>query len=408
MGRLLLCLFLTVPAIAAARTYGPRPYVVVTTGKQWPIPGGRLIAEWMRVAVFDRLRDEFDAEIVSNSWNCYADGAKEWDCATELDDQYITDLADDLGSLPGGRPIILVGHSYGADSQLRAVAGSWHADNAPVRVPIFALATIDPTSTAGWRLIGTGFHFRLPPGLRLFYNRWQRNAPVPWNFGDDGRMSPGCDALVCDETEQAYRRNADGSYYDPDAVCGFERSGWTLVWRCWPERSTHHSLVEDGLVQAQLYAQLADRLARRRVATLTSRYNGKLLCAEGGGGPGTTIEANRSAALGWEHFGLIDLNEGALESGDRVRLASYEGYFARLDEQNRLRADLVHADDRASFQVIRVSPSRPTAEIFPGDVVRLVAPNGLYLLTATDGSVRGWNGLAILGQWDFTIGGKLR
>jgi hypothetical protein len=221
-------------------------------------------------------------------------------------------------------------------------------------------------------------------------------------------MSPGCTAQVCDESEHPYRKKSEGSYANPEAVCGFEWSGWSLVWRCWPERSTHHSLVEDAQVQAQLWSRLSERLEKRRVATLTSKYNGKLLSAGSGGGAGTTVDANRTAALGWEHFGLFDVNEGALESGDEVRLASFEGYFARLDEQNRLRADVVHADGRTGFRVLRVSPSRPTPEIFPGDVVRLVAPNGLTLLTNGDGSVRGWNGLAILGQWDFVIGGKLR
>jgi hypothetical protein len=395
------CLFLLIPTVVEARTYGPRPYVIVTTGKQWPLPGGRLIEDWMRAGVFDPLRRDFDAEVISNSWNCYPDGSREEDCAP-IDDGFIRDLADDLNSLPAGRPIILVGHSYGADSLLRGVAGSSWSFAPPVTAPIFALATIDPTSTAGVRVISTGFHVGLPSGLGLFFNRWQRNSPVPWNYGDEGRLSPGCTAQICDEAEHAYRRNADGGA--AGQTCGLSWTGWGFEWRCWPERSTHHTLVEDAQVQAQLLARLSERLERRRVLTLRSRWNGRFACAEGGGGG--VVDASRDQAFQWEHFGLSDLNDGALESGDRIQLASHEGYFLRLDDTGRLRADLARADDRATFRIWRVSPARPTPEIFPGDVVRLQGAS--YVLTATDGTLRGWNGLAILGQWDFVVGGKLR
>ncbi len=56
--------------------------------------------------------------------------------------------------------------------------------------------------------------------------------------------------------------------------------------------------------------------------------NGMYLVAEGGGGAGSTVNANRDGAAQWETFTIHKMNgTGAITSGDSVAFQSYYGFW---------------------------------------------------------------------------------
>ena len=238
----------------------PRPFVVMARGHQPTNPGNFEPLGMQPLRNF--LANEINAEILSVTWNCFEHGAAQADCP-DNDAQFLQDLGNHVNGLPPDRPVILIGHSFGADSLLKAVHGAVGI-NPTVNRRVAALITIDPVGQGGWRHTASNFYRPAPSTMGLFFNRWQRNFPWPVNFLDDGAITP-CNAAACSQSEQKFQRDSNGiiiqdPYYFPIPDC----PPWIPRPLCPPppppilinRLSTHGLLVDDGFINQQIIDHL--------------------------------------------------------------------------------------------------------------------------------------------------------
>ena len=107
--------------------------------------------------------------------------------------------------------------------------------------------------------------------------------------------------------------------------------------------------------------------------TAFQSIGGYFVVAEGGGGG--VVNANRGAIGAWETFTLIDLNGGALESGDLVNIQTVGGYFVVAEGGG---GDVVNANRTAAFtwETFRIERVNGGGTIGSGDAISLQAHNG--------------------------------
>jgi hypothetical protein len=107
--------------------------------------------------------------------------------------------------------------------------------------------------------------------------------------------------------------------------------------------------------------------------TAFQSIGGLFVVAEGGGGG--VVNANRAAIGPWETFTLIDLNGGALESGDLVNIQTIAGYFVVAEGGG---GDVVNANRTAAFawETFRIERVDGGGTISSGDTISLQAYNG--------------------------------
>jgi hypothetical protein len=341
-----------------------RPYVVFVRGFQ-PPPGGDSFAPLGMQPVRDYLAD-YDAEIRSVTWNCFVDGAAQNTCGPLNDAQFLQDLGNAVNALPLERPVILIGHSFGGDSLLKAVNGAQGITN-KINRPITALITLDPVGFGGQRLTVNGFYNPVPSRVGSFFNRWQRNDTPPLNFGDSGFIS--CSAGACSQSEQAMQRSCSGAtltdvYQPPKAPCP---SG-VPPWLCpgappaitIDRKSTHGSLVDDAFINRQIIEQLHALLSPRSAAvTFFNRKLGRFVVAEGGGGGPVLV--NRTAAGPWETFNATDLNGGVWNTADPVNLESSNGRFVSAQPDGSVVADRSQAFEWEDFKVLKAAGGTMTS-----------------------------------------------
>ena len=137
--------------------------------------------------------------------------------------------------------------------------------------------------------------------------------------------------------------------------------------------------------------------------TFQTTMSGQFLCAENGGGG--AVSADRGAAQGWETFGLVDQNGGALQSGDLVFLQTSSGQYLMAQDGGggALVASSPNQLDWESFRVVKQGGS---GAIQGGDVVGLQTKVSGKWISATNGggSTVNANGAA-LSTWEaFRIG----
>lgn len=94
------------------------------------------------------------------------------------DRRLVSELVELINQLPSGHKLILIGHSFGADSLLKVAE--------QVTRSIDLLAVIDPV--AAYALRRTVVRRPVPPRVRYFWNRWQQRAPWPLDFLRSGRI----------------------------------------------------------------------------------------------------------------------------------------------------------------------------------------------------------------------------
>jgi hypothetical protein len=107
--------------------------------------------------------------------------------------------------------------------------------------------------------------------------------------------------------------------------------------------------------------------------TAFQTVNGYFVVAEGGGGG--VVNADRGSIGAWETFTVVDLNGGALESGDLVNIQSVGGYFVVAENGG---GDVVNANRTAaqSWETFRIERVFGGGTIGSGDVISLQAYNG--------------------------------
>ncbi len=134
---------------------------------------------------------------------------------------------------------------------------------------------------------------------------------------------------------------------------------------------------------------------------------GHFVVAEDGGG--SVLNANRSAIGLWETFTIIDLNGGALESGDLIHIQSVFGYFVVAESGG---GDVVNANRTAAleWETFRIEKIGGSGVIGSGDAISLQAYNGWSCcggsyVVAEDGGGREVNANrdAVAGWETFTI-----
>jgi hypothetical protein len=177
-----------------------QPFVVFVDGS------GDCCAKLMQ-HVEQRVRFELGAEVWHTSYANFRNGSKT--AKIGAFDRFLSTDSDIAFSREGveyinhvlsyNRPLILIGHSFGGDSVLKLLAG--------IRRQIQLVAVIDPVAWGG-RRVG----YSVPPSVDVFFNRWQENAPFPFNFTSSGRAD--CRAVNgCIQDSQNIARRADHSPY---------------------------------------------------------------------------------------------------------------------------------------------------------------------------------------------------
>jgi hypothetical protein len=123
--------------------------------------------------------------------------------------------------------------------------------------------------------------------------------------------------------------------------------------------------------------------------------------AEKGGGSATYVDG--FAAGPWETFTLVDINGNSLESGDRVRLQTHNGYFlvAELGGGNTVNANRLAPGPWEEFTIIKVNGG---GSIQNGDQIALRTVNNYYVVAeGGGGGILNANRTAI-GAWEtFTV-----
>ena len=110
--------------------------------------------------------------------------------------------------------------------------------------------------------------------------------------------------------------------------------------------------------------------------------NGQFLTAVyGGGGP---VLANRDAPHAWEHFELMDLNGGCVESGDAVAFRTFDDFYLSAQPVGgaALEAMARSVGPRETFTVHRRAGQ---SEVRSGDFIALEAPDGHYVVAVQGG-----------------------
>ena len=128
---------------------------------------------------------------------------------------------------------------------------------------------------------------------------------------------------------------------------------------------------------------------------------GHFAVAEGGGG--REVLANRTAIGPWERFTLVDLNDGALNSGDFVYLRADNSHYVVAENGGN---GVVNANRTvpAQWETFRIWKLNGSGTIFGGDSVALQSYYGYYVVAENGGgSVVNANRTAV-GAWEtFTL-----
>jgi pimeloyl-ACP methyl ester carboxylesterase len=237
----------------------PRPYVVFVNGQE-------NCCAWGMTALQDRLANELNAEIRYVPYSNFRDGGQsgggnqfDW---SSVDTQFLEDGADFINNqLDRNRPLILIGHSFGADSILSLIPR--------INRRIQLVAVIDPVAAGGLRQTIVQ-NRSIPSTVDYFFNRWQENYPWPVDFERSGQIF-SCEASSqgrrnCDEDSQNIARNADFSpitrecRWDEAITCPGSslfppRTGRVQV------RVSHQDLPRDAYLQQTLGERISEVLA---------------------------------------------------------------------------------------------------------------------------------------------------
>jgi hypothetical protein len=126
-------------------------------------------------------------------------------------------------------------------------------------------------------------------------------------------------------------------------------------------------------------AAWADSPAASQVASEVAlqSYNGNYLASEGGGG--ADVNANRTWVREWETFSVVDINGGALYSGEAVNLRTWDGHYlcAEGGGGGDLNATRTVPREWETFTVQKVNGGGP---IGFGDQVTFRTYNGHYVV----------------------------
>lgn len=177
-------------------------------------------------------------------------------------DRYVRTGREYLQGLPTGTNIYMIGHSWGADSSYRLV-NAYDGLNVNFRL----LALIDTVGPGPSR--SNHVSWRIPSKVDYFFNRWQKNFAWPIDFKKSGEFS-NCQAKTCDQSENNFSRNPDGSNVYEKCQCPGEFCSTGVSWSspCGKKmkRVSHEGIAEDGFIETQLIS-IIERLQSENTCT---------------------------------------------------------------------------------------------------------------------------------------------
>ncbi|HYH97898.1 S8 family serine peptidase [Hyalangium sp.] len=130
-------------------------------------------------------------------------------------------------------------------------------------------------------------------------------------------------------------------------------------------------------------------------------YTGHYVVAEGSGGGG--VNANRTAIGPWESFTLVDLNDGALNTGDTVYLRADSSHYVVAEGGGN---GVVNANRTVSAQweTFRIWKLNGSGTIFSGDSVALQSYTGHWVVAEGGGGSAVNANRTAIGPWEsFTL-----
>ncbi len=110
------------------------------------------------------------------------------------DSQFIDEVSAFVNALPKDRKVILIGHSFGADSIMEVAPKLKHR--------VMFLGAIDAVGSGGQRSLNR--KRKVPQNVESFYNRWQDNGLFPFDFGSSGKFKNCRASIQCDQKEARY------------------------------------------------------------------------------------------------------------------------------------------------------------------------------------------------------------
>ncbi len=185
----------------------------------------------------------------------------------------------------------------------------------------------------------------------------------------------------------------DGVSLGPvDVVLGSTLGNWRLqpLGTCTlaPGRHDLKLVFDSGDMSVDwVFSRKASSTGQACGCTRFKSINGPYLTAGNGGG--STLLANATTSGPFESFTLIDQNGGALVSGDKVSLLTWDGlYYLRPDStgSRRVRATSTQVTAVEQFTIIRIAGAGPISN---GDSVALKASHGQYVCAEEGGGGTG-------------------
>ena len=109
------------------------------------------------------------------------------------DSQFIEEVSAFVNALPKDRKVILIGHSFGADSIMEVAPKLQHS--------ILFLGAIDAVGSAGQRSINR--KRKVSANVEYFFNRWQNDNVFPFDYRKSGSFKNCSASLKCDQRESS-------------------------------------------------------------------------------------------------------------------------------------------------------------------------------------------------------------
>lgn len=109
------------------------------------------------------------------------------------DSQFVEEVSAFVNALPKDRKVILIGHSFGADSIMEVAPKLQHS--------ILFLGAIDAVGSAGQRSINR--KRKVSANVEYFFNRWQNDKVFPFDYRKSGSFKNCSASLKCDQRESS-------------------------------------------------------------------------------------------------------------------------------------------------------------------------------------------------------------
>jgi hypothetical protein len=131
------------------------------------------------------------------------------------DSQFIEEVSAFVNALPKETKVILIGHSFGADSIMEVAPKIEHK--------VLFLGAIDAVGSGGQRSLNR--KRKVPGNVEYFYNRWQNDGVFPFDYRKSGSFK-NCNASVkCDQGESS----SDVGHVDLPATDALQREILAII-----------------------------------------------------------------------------------------------------------------------------------------------------------------------------------